>query len=294
MKRIYLLGYPLNHSISPAFQNAALQARNLRAVVYEKLALPSEKIETMLAAVRAEDCIGANITIPHKQVVMPYLDELSDTARTIGAVNTLVKRNGKLVGENTDAFGFIESLRQKHISPRNSSAFIIGAGGAASAVCYALATEGAREIILVNRTLGRAVDLADHLHEHFPDLDLAVNDWAALEYANIIVNASAVGMSPHKDESPLPAGSMIPGRAAVIDLVYNPPETPLLRLAETAGAQIVGGLEMLIHQGARAFEMWTGEPAPVEVMRAAAIGALREQSATSTRASSKKDTQSVT
>ena len=168
MKHIYLLGYPLNHSISPAFQNAALQARNLREVVYEKLALPSENIETMLAAVRADDCIGANVTIPHKQVIMPRLDELSDTARGIGAVNTLVKRNGKLVGENTDAYGFMESLRQKHINPQNSTAFIIGAGGAASAVCYALATEGAREIILVNRTLARAADLADHLHEHFP------------------------------------------------------------------------------------------------------------------------------
>lgn len=247
-------------------------------MVYEKLALPSENIETMLAAVRADDCLGANVTIPHKQVIMPYLDELSDTARAIGAVNTLVKRNGKLVGENTDAFGFIESLRQKHIKLQDSSAFIIGAGGAASAVGYALATDEACEIILVNRTLARAADLADHLHEHFPGLELAVNDWAALEYADIIVNASAVGMSPHADESPLPTGYMISSRAAVIDLVYNPPETQLLRLAASAGAQTVGGLEMLIYQGARAFEMWTEQPAPVEVMRAAATRALRESS----------------
>lgn len=276
MAKIYLFGYPLSHSISPAFQNAALEAKGICGVVYEKLPLPPERMGEMIDALKAEDCLGANVTIPHKQTIIAQLDELSEVARDIGAVNTVVKRQGKLIGDNTDAYGFIQALKVRGIHPRHARAMIIGAGGAAAATAYALTQEGAREMIVVNRTIARAAELADRLHARFPHLELAVNDWDALTRMHLIVNASAIGMSPRQNESPIPQHRTIKPGQIVFDLVYNPPETPLLREAARAGARGIGGLEMLVYQGARSFELWTGKDAPVEVMQSAAEGALRE------------------
>ncbi len=277
MKRIYLLGYPLAHSISPAMHNAALLARGLRDWLYEKFPLPSEQMREMIEALRAEDCVGANVTIPHKQTIIKYLDELSDEARDIGAVNTIVKRDGKLIGENTDAPGFLQSLEEHHIRPRYARAFIFGAGGAAAAVAFALAKAGAREIIIMNRTTARAAELADRLHARFPQLELAVNWWEPLRDANFIINASALGMSPKVEVSPLPREQTLPRGAIVFDLVYNPAQTKLLQDAARAGARGIGGLGMLVFQGAHSFRMWTGRDAPLLVMRAAAERALKAQ-----------------
>jgi shikimate dehydrogenase len=274
MKRIYLLGYPLGHSISPAMQNAALRARGFREWRYEKLALPPERMRAMLDALRDPDCVGANVTIPHKQSIIPHLDELSDAARQIGAVNTIVKRDGRLVGENTDGAGFLQSLREHHIHPRHARVLIFGAGGAACAVAFALAAEGARQIVLINRTTARAAELADRLHDHFSKLELAVNWWEPLRAAHLVVNASAIGMTPQTDASPLPPEQKLPRGAVVFDLVYNPPETKLLRDAAQSGARGIGGLEMLINQGALSFKLWTGREAPLHVMRAEAKRAL--------------------
>jgi shikimate dehydrogenase len=276
IKRIYLLGYPLGHSISPAMHNAALQSCGLRGWRYEKLALPPDQMSAMQEALRAADCLGANVTIPYKQTIIPLLDELSATARQIGAVNTVVKRDGKLIGENTDAPGFLQSLREHRIHPRHALAIIFGAGGAAAAVAFALANAGARQLVIINRTATRGADLADRLNSCFPSLELAVNWWEPLSHANIIVNATAMGMAPQTDASPLPPGRTIPRGAVVFDLVYSPPETKLLREAANAGARCVGGLEMLIYQGAVSFQMWTGHEAPLPVMQAAAKHALRQ------------------
>jgi shikimate dehydrogenase len=277
MKRIYLLGYPLGHSISPAIHNAALRSCGLHGWRYETLALPPDKMSAMLEALRAPDCIGANVTIPHKQTVIPFLDELSESARKIGAVNTIVKRDGKLIGENTDAPGFIQSLREGHIQTRHARAFIFGAGGAAAALAFALANEGAQQLVVINRTTSRAAELADRLNASFPSLELAVNRWEWLSRANIIVNATAIGMAPQTDASPLPRGLTIPSGAVVFDLVYNPPETQLMHAAANAGARCIGGLEMLVYQGALSFQMWTEHEAPLRVMQAAAKHALRQQ-----------------
>ncbi len=277
MKRIYLLGYPLGHSISPAMQNAALRARGFREWRYEKLALPPERMNTMIDALRDPDCVGANVTIPHKQSIIPHLDELSEAARQIGAVNTIVKRDGRLVGENTDGAGFLQSLREHHIHPRHARVVIFGAGGAACAVAFALAAEGARQIVLINRTTARAAELADRLHAHFPKLELAVNWWEPLSTMHLVVNASAIGMAPLVDDSPLPSTQTVPRGAVVFDLVYNPPETKLLREAARAGARVIGGLEMLVYQGTFSFKLWTGREAPAHVMRAEANRALKLQ-----------------
>ncbi len=196
-------------------------------------------------------------------------------------MNTVIKQTRsdgtvKLVGDNTDAYGFMESLKARGVEVMGACAVILGAGGAAAAAAYALAAEGASEIVLLNRTLSRAVVLADNLNVKFPQIALALNDWDAIGRAQLIVNATSVGMSPHQNESPLPANAAIAPDAVLFDLVYNPPETRFLREAGAHGARVIGGLEMLIYQGARALELWTGKPAPVEVMRAAAERALQE------------------
>ncbi len=276
MKRIYLFGYPLSHSISPVMHNAALRACGLHEWRYEKLARPPEQMSALVEALRADNCIGANVTIPYKQTIMPHLDELSETARAIGAVNTIVKREGRLIGDNTDAAGFLQTLRTRHIHPRHTCAFVLGAGGAAAAVAFALAQEGAGQLVIVNRTTARVVDLADRLHARFPQLELAVNWWEPLPGANLVVNASAVGMWPHAEASPLPDDQPVPRGAIVYDLVYNPPETKLLRAASRMGARGIGGLEMLVYQGARSFELWTGREAPLQTMQSAAEQALEK------------------
>ncbi len=274
MKRIYLLGYPLGHSISPAMQNAALEACRLQGWHYEKLALPPDQLSEMLSALRADDCAGANVTIPHKQTIIPHLDGLSRTAWAIGAVNTIVKREGRLIGENTDAPGLMQTLRAHQIDPRNARVYLLGAGGAAAAVGFALAEAGAKQLVIINRTAARAVALGDHLRGLFPELQIVINDWARLEETDLVVNATAVGMLPAVDDTPLPANQVLPRGIAVLDLVYNPPETRLLREAAQVGARCLGGLETLIYQGARAFQMWTGREAPVSVMLTAAQQAL--------------------
>ena len=276
MKYLYLFGYPLGHSISPAMQNAALAERNIRATRYVKNPMPPEKMADMILALRAPHCLGANVTVPHKQTIMPHLDELTDLAREIGAVNTVLKRDGKLIGDNTDAYGFLQALRVRKISPQNARVAILGAGGAAAAAAYALAQEGAQEIVLLNRTLARSIELADRLNKKFPEMALALNDWDVLGEMHLVINATSVGMSPNADASPLPAQYTLPQNAIVYDLVYNPPLTKFLRLAKARDARIIGGLEMLVYQGARAFELWTGERAPVRVMRDAASKALQE------------------
>lgn len=257
-------------------QNAALRACDIRATRYVKNPMPPEKMREMILALRAPHCIGANVTVPHKQTILPHLDDLSELAREIGAVNTVIKRDGRLIGDNTDVYGFLQGLRVRRINPQGTRVSILGAGGAAAAAAYALAEADAGEIILLNRTLARSVELADRLNKKFPHLALAINDWAALAQSQLIINATSVGMTPRAEESPAPKNFVFPKHAIVFDLVYNPPATKFLRDAKQNGARVIGGLEMLIYQGARSFELWTGQRAPIRVMRAAATNALQE------------------
>ena len=262
-------------------QNAALRECGIRGVRYTKNPMPPEKMSEMILALRASHCLGANVTVPHKQTILPYLDEVSELARDIGAVNTIVKHKQqdgtvKLVGENTDAYGFMQPLRLRRLSPRGQRVAILGAGGAAAAVAYAVADAGAHEIVLLNRTLARSIHLADRLVAKFPHMGIVINDWDAVSKSQLVVNATSVGMSPHPDASPLPAHIALAPHAVVVDLVYNPPATRFLREAQARDARVLGGLEMLVYQGARAFELWTNQRAPVRVMRAAAASALQE------------------
>jgi shikimate dehydrogenase len=223
---------------------------------------------------------GANVTVPHKQEVMPYLDEIAADARAIGAVNTILVEGGRLIGHNTDGHGFLAALRDAGFEPSGRSALVLGAGGGARAVVCALAEVGC-EVTIYNRTPQRAAGLARDLQDlrmrtpvarirsapALVDLELGLFD--------LLVNATSVGMWPHSDLSPWPAGLPLQSHWTVYDLVYNPEETRLLSQASAAGAKPVGGLSMLVHQGALAFELWTGHSPPIDVMRAAAREALR-------------------
>lgn len=278
-KRLGIIGYPLGHSLSPRFQQAALDALGLD-VRYEAWETPPDALAECIASLRSPDCLGANVTVPHKETVLPLLDSVDEEAALIGAVNTIVHRNGRLVGYNTDGRGFIQALDKVGFDPRGAGVLLLGAGGAARAVAFALARHGALAIYIANRTVERARRLAREVNDvSLVATGLPLTDdsleavWGAYE---LVVNTTTVGMRHTEDEtaSPLPR-RFLSRRLLVYDLVYNPPETTLLQEARSAGARGVGGLGMLVHQGAAAFELWTGKPAPVDVMFTAARKGLQ-------------------
>lgn len=271
-----LFGWPVAHSRSPQMHNAAFIHLG---VDWEYLLLPvaPSDVQDAVAGIRALRFAGVNVTVPHKQAVMPALDDVRDDARAIGAVNTIVNRDGRLIGHNTDAAGFLRALREAGFSPTGCRAVVLGAGGAARAIVYALLSEDA-QVTIANRTVERATALAQRSSEYF-DAEPAVvplsttDDLAgAIAAADLLVNATSVGMSPAVDADPLPAEITLPPTITVYDLVYSPRNTKLLQRAHAAGVTAVDGLGMLLHQGAVAFELWTGRDAPIDIMRAALLG----------------------
>ncbi len=271
MKRVYLLAYPAGHSVSPAMQNAAFAERGLD-VRYEALEVPPAELPEVVARFRGNEVLGANVTIPHKLAVMPLLDELTAAAQAIGAVNTIVNREGYLVGHNTDADGFLLALADLASDPSGRSALLLGAGGAARAVAFALLSSGVARLDIYNRTQERARALAGDF-QALGRIEVVTPEKLSnsVSSADLLVNSTSVGMEQGgvtEDISPLPVGVAPSG--VVVDLVYRPPETRLLREARAAGCLTQNGLPMLIYQGAEAFRIWTSQPAPVEVMFRAA------------------------
>jgi len=267
-KRAVLIGHPLGHSLSPAFQNAAFQAAGINATYSLADVLP-EDLEATVASLRTATMLGANVTVPYKQDVTPFLDELSEDARALGAVNTIVNRAGRLLGLNTDVPGFAADLREHNIDVRGKFVVLLGAGGAARGVAAALASMGVGRMVIANRTVDRAGAIA----ERYRGVAMAVPIESAvvataLEVTMLLVNATSVGL--HGDDMPIERDTLalLPETAAVYDLIYR--STGLLRAAEERGLRAVDGLGMLIHQGALAWEAWTGRPAPLDAMWAAA------------------------
>jgi shikimate dehydrogenase len=274
MKHVFLLGFPVGHSISPTMQNAALRDLGIDWQ-YELLETSPDKLRDTVARLRNDDCIGANVTIPHKQAVMEWLDEVSERAQKIGAVNTIIKRDGKLLGDNTDAYGVLQSLIEENVLLCYSAAVVFGAGGAARGTVFALGEAGVSRITILNRTQSRADALADFVRQQFPNVVVTTNKTEAIDSADIIINTTSVGMTPYTNASPMPNGITFPRNAIAFDLVYRPLQTKFLRDAENAGAKTIGGLGMLVHQGALSLKLWTRKDAPVSVMRDAAENALR-------------------
>jgi shikimate dehydrogenase len=279
-----IFGYPLAHSISPAIHQAAIDYCSL-ALRYLAWPTPPERLEGEVRKLRGDEYLGANVTVPHKETVGAHLDNIDTWASKVGAVNTIVRKHRQLSGYNTDTYGFIESLkRSAGFDPRGARVLLLGAGGAARAAVFGLAQEGIASLAIANRTLRRAESLADNIRGGITHVSTTPMSGAAFEEAcagaELIVNATSIGMRGGEaaGRTPLEAG-LIPAGALVYDMVYNPPETPLLAEASKAGARTLGGLPMLIYQGAASFERWTGKDAPVEVMFQAGQEALAALSA---------------
>lgn len=280
-QRLGIIGHPISHSISPIFQQAALDAIGFEGT-YEPWDVAPEEVGEFVAGLRAPGTLGINVTVPHKEAVIPFLDEVDDWASTAGAVNTIVNHEGRLTGHNTDGIGFLRALREgADFEPSGRSVLVLGAGGSARGVVYALARAGVTQLYIANRTVERAMRLTSICIESgvaaeavaLPDAPSFAGEVA------LIVNCTSMGMIHGPDETGTPlSASDIPANVLVNDLVYNPLETPLLRETARAGAAALGGIQMLVYQGAASFEMWTGEDAPVPVMLEAAVAAMRARS----------------
>ncbi len=269
-----LIGWPISHSVSPLMHNAAFAELRMNWR-YVPLPVHPDRVKEAVAGVRALGLRGVNVTVPHKQAVMPHLDRWSPAAAAIGAVNTiLVGEEGELLGDNTDAAGFVTDLRANGVNPQGRRVLVVGAGGSARAVVYGLAEAGCGSLVLLNRTLAKAESLLAAMRELFPDVPMAARPFPdgvaeCAADAELIVNCPSLGMSPNLEGLPWDEDVEFQPGQTVYDLVYNPAVTRLLQLANVDGARVIGGLGMLIHQGAIAFERWTGEEAPVDVMRRA-------------------------
>jgi shikimate dehydrogenase len=261
-----LIGHPVAHSKSPLMQNAAFAHVGLHAWHYELWDTPPEAIPQRMHLIAESDKIGGcNVTIPHKQAVMPYLNAVNEHARAIGAVNTVFKRGHYLLGHNTDWTGFLADLAYHQVAvDEHTRALVLGAGGSARAIVYALVSREAR-VWVCNRTPERAHALLDgisnspYLHEIQERCAVVASPVDAIHTGvNLVVNCTSAGMWPNDDTSPWPADLPYPTTATLYDLVYKPRITRLMQTAQAAGARAVGGIGMLAEQGAAAFELWTG------------------------------------
>jgi shikimate dehydrogenase len=279
MKKAYLLAHPAGHSLSPVMHNAAFKALNI-AGHYEALDVAPENLAEVVASLHQDDVYGANVTIPHKLAVMPMLDKLSKAAKIIGAVNTIVNQKGELVGHNTDAAGFSQGLEDAGVFLRKKVVVMLGAGGAARAIAYALLSSGVSKLWIYNRTPEKATAFL----KDFAGLgSIAVVRSEELGFivrqCDVLVNTTSVGMEKEgldPDQSPLAQG-LLPKKGFVCDIVYRPAKTKLLCDAEEAGLETQNGLPMLVYQGVEAFRLWTEHEAPAQVMFKAALDHLEDK-----------------
>jgi shikimate dehydrogenase len=282
---IGVIGFPLKHSISAHFQQAALDYYNLD-MRYEAREVKADDLVLAINQLRQPQNLGANITVPYKEAALRLMDKSDDFVGIAGAVNTVVNRDGSLEGFNTDGYGFLKALRDDAgFEPAQKNVVVLGAGGAARAVAFTLLDEKVSSLVIANRSLTKAENLTAALTKRAKDNNLKAKIAAmhlsgediveAVTSCQLIVNCTTVGMkySPSEGQSPLVPG-LIQGGALVYDLVYNPLQTPLLKEAVTVGARTLGGLPMLVYQGAASFQLWTGREAPLDIMLSAARKAL--------------------
>ena len=287
--KIYgIFGFPLGHTASPAIQNCAFDYYKLKSF-YFAFERPPARFRFLMRNLKSLLLEGFNVTVPFKETVIPYLDRLSPEAKAVGAVNTVKKEKGKWVGYNTDVHGFLAGLKEAKFNLKGKAALILGAGGSACAVAYALSRSGVRRILVANRTRSRAESLVRKLEHVIPRLDRGIqqldsrfrgndkisfkvlslreNDLkAVLSEVDLLINATKVGLSKN-DGLLVPTKAFPKRKILVYDLIYKPAQTKLLRTARILGHKVINGEAMLLHQGAKAFEIWTGKPAPIHIMR---------------------------
>jgi len=269
--KIYgIFGHPVEHTFSPGMHNAAFKKLGMNAC-YVAFAVPPERLGEAAKAVVPLGLGGLNVTVPHKEKIIPFLDDLSEEARLIGAVNTIEVREGRLIGHNTDGRGFLRSLKEQvKYNPRGKKFLFVGSGGAARAVGFSLALAGAGKIVFRDIDVEKAARLARDISEKTGAESVAITEdhlAGAIAEADCLINATPMGL---KKGDPLPLSRVsIHKKHLVCDLVYNPPETQFLKAAKAQGARPFSGLGMLLYQGVIAFEIWTGKKAPVPVMKSA-------------------------
>lgn len=267
---IGILGYPIGHSLSPAMQNKAFKFCEIDNV-YLPLEVKPEDLSLVVKSLSKLNFDGFNVTAPHKVEIIKYLDEIDEFAKIIGAVNTVVIKEGKTKGYNTDGKGFLRALEENaNIQVKGKKIFILGAGGAARSIAVTMAVNGAEKIYICNRTYEKAVKLSNMLNNNFTKICKPipmepVHMKKAIDESDILVNSTVVGMYPNVENSPIDK-SLLHKDLVVYDIVYNPKKTKLLKDAEAIGCKTLSGLWMLVYQGAEAFEMWTGKKAPVKLM----------------------------
>jgi shikimate dehydrogenase len=278
-----VIGDAVGGSLSPRLHNAAFAAVGLNWC-YVAFPVTRDRLEPALRGLPALGIAGANVTVPHKEAALAYLDDITDDARAIGAINTVRVEGGRLIGHNTDTTGMLDALtRDGGLTMKGQRAAIVGAGGAARAAAFALAGAEAAAVTIINRNWDRAAALADAVRRVYRcAVDAVPLDGnavvPALRDATLLVQGTTVGSGAQRDLSPVPGKALHPG-LLVMDMIYMPEETALLREARAAGCRTLGGLPMLVYQGARAFEIWTGRAAPLGVMRDA-VGLPSETAST--------------
>lgn len=284
MKQYGVIGHPVAHLLSPLMHNTAFAALGLDCK-YEAYDVRFEALRNAILEFKDRGFAGLNVTLPHKERIIGFLDVVAAEAKAIGAVNTIVDHDSRLVGYNTDAEGFSRSVESQRSHLAGTTILLIGAGGAARAVAYVLLADfSPSQLIIANRSQQRAEDLAARCEALGTDTRLEVAGLAgweirrAIEISSLIVNSTSLGMAPEVDRLPLMEGVTFRYDQTVMDLVYTPMETAFLRKAASAGARTISGLEMFLYQGARSFELWTGQPMPIEKVRPVIENELRKQS----------------
>lgn len=275
-KNLGIIGFPVEHSLSPVLQNAALTAAGLD---FSYIAMPvrAKNLESAVRGIQSLGFRGFNVTIPHKTAIMPFLDSVDESARIIGAVNTVVNDKGQLCGYNTDVSGFSEALIGHGFMPAGKTAALLGAGGAARAVIWGLVKNKIGSIRIGVRNVAKARPLTDFFNQY---VDIELFDWEdalfqkGLAAADLLVNTTPLGMNPHTEAMPLVKWEYVDARTFVYDVIYTPEKTKFLLMAEKNGNTILNGMEMLLGQGAAAFKLWTGKSADAGVMAAALHKAL--------------------
>lgn len=266
MKKQYgVMGFPVGHSMSPLMHNDAFRQEGIDAI-YKAIAVTPAELEAKVRTCKENEFAGFNVTIPHKVAIIDYLDEVDEVAKAIGAVNTVVLQHGKYKGYNTDGLGFVQAIEEHYGSLQGKSVLLIGAGGACRGIFYTLASLGIKNIDLTNRTVEKAQQLIEECTYSIASKALSLEEaQQELGKYDMIVNTTSVGMSPHVEETPLLLHG-IKKDAIVADIIYNPLETLFLQEAKKHGARIQNGLGMFGHQGAIAFELWTGKKPDVQRM----------------------------
>ncbi|MBF0239635.1 MAG: shikimate dehydrogenase [SAR324 cluster bacterium] len=264
--RLYgIIGNPVQHTFSPAMHNGAFSALNLNAIYVAFPVLP-ELLESAVKGLKALNIAGINVTVPYKTAIIPFLDDITPLAQSIGAVNTVIHHSGCLTGTNTDGPGFVRSLQEISFDPAQKTIGILGAGGSARAILATLAKNGAKRLLLNNRTHARAEALVAEFQLLFPHIPLEAVSLEALypQELDLLINTTSAGMKDPIAPVDLKRFSTIRN---VADIIYNPPETKFLEQARQLGIPAMNGLGMLLFQGCEAFEFWTGQKAPEEVMK---------------------------